>query len=352
MRSSTFSHLAILATSLLAKDVLAAPHDRRGPVVDSVVVTQVATVTQQGDGSAATGAPPSPPGNSNPQPTLEAQPSSSTSGSDNSPSPSPGSTNSTTTKKRGLAYNEASLLAGFTGPGSQAGWCYNWDQKPGSIPTGLEYVPMLHDLRSDKTSSWAANADAALSSGATHLQFLNEPDMSADPSVGGSDVEPQAAADAYVTHMMPYQARAKLGSPAVSNALTRAGTSKPAGIPYLHDFFSKCSSDRCHFDFVPLHWYGTSAADFKKHVQDVRDAVKDVKSVVKDPHTGDAALWITEFGLDGGNPDSISDFLNEVMPWLDAQAYVERYAYQFVADKFLVTGTQPNKAGKTFAGIS
>lgn len=301
MRSTAFSNLAILATSLLAKDALAAP-------------------------AAPSSSPPT--------------------GGDGSTAPSSGSNNG---NKRGLAYNDASLLKGFTGPGSKANWCYNWDQTPGSIPSGLEFVPMLHDLRDDKLSSWVSNANAALSAGATHLQYINEPDMSADPSVGGCDTAPQDAAAGFVTHMMPFKDKAKLGSPAVSNGITQPGTNKPAGIPYLNAFFTACSS--CSFDFVPLHWYGTDPADFKKHIQDVRDAVKDVKSVAKNS-AGEPTLWITEFGLNGGNPDTISTFLNDVMPWLDSQDYVERYAYQFVADNFLVTGTTPNKAGKTFAGIS
>jgi hypothetical protein len=340
MRGSTISNLAILATSLLAKDALAAPYDRR-----DVVVTQIATVTA-GDGSFPTSAPIANKAAAPASPPASSPDSSPSSDSSNSPPPSSGSKNS---NKRGLAYNDASLLKGFTGPGSKAGWCYNWDQKPGSIPSGLEYVPMLHDFRSDKVSSWVSNANAALSAGATHLQFINEPDMSSDPSVGGCDTSPQDAADGYVKHMMLFKDKAKLGSPAVSNGVKQPGTEKPAGIPYLNEFFKACSS--CHFDFVPLHWYGTDPSDLKKHIQDVRDAVKDVKSVAKNS-AGEPSLWITEFGLNGGNPESISGFLENVMPWLDGQDFVERYAYQFVADKFLVTGTTPNKAGKTFAGVS
>jgi hypothetical protein len=354
MRSSTFSNLAILATSLLARDALAAPYERRAADVKNVVVTEIATVTKHADGSLMTGstnaiAVPPP---AEPTPITQADKAAaidtpgpaapSSSGDSTTSSPS----GSKLSSKRGLPYNQANLLEPFTGSGSQATWCYNWDSTPGNIPSGLEYVPMLHGLDGDHLNPWVANANAALAAGATHLQYINEPDV--EVANGGVNTSPQDAADGYVKNMMPFKGKAKIGSPAVSNG-DAGGPQGKMGIPYLNDFFSKCGS--CHFDFVPFHWYGTSPDDFKKHVQDVRDAAKAVNNVAKDAN-GLPTLWITEFGFNNGTPDTISDFLKVVMPWLDSQDYVERYAYQWVADGFLVTGTTPNLAGKTFAGLT
>lgn len=38
-------------------------------------------------------------------------------------------------------------------------------------------------------------------------------------------------------------------------------------------------------------------------------------------------IWITEFGTNGGTDAQIIAFLQQVMPWLDSQSYVQRYAY-------------------------
>jgi hypothetical protein len=241
--------------------------------------------------------------------------------------------------KRGLPYNDVKLLKGFTGPGSKASWTYNWASKSGGAPTSLHYVPMMHGL--DSAGSFAADA-----AGATHLLYINEPDVAVDK--GGVNTSPQAAADGYTKHMMPFKGKAKISSPAVSNGVS-GGPQGAMGIPYLKDFFSKCRD--CHFDFVAFHWYGNNFAELKKHVEDVKAAVKDVPGVVKDG-SGNPALWITEFGLNGGNPETISKFLEEAMPYLDKEPSVQRYAYQWVAEGSLVTGGQPNKGGKTFAGLA
>lgn len=38
-------------------------------------------------------------------------------------------------------------------------------------------------------------------------------------------------------------------------------------------------------------------------------------------------LWITEFASSTGTDAQKENFLKAVLPWLDAQTYVERYAY-------------------------
>lgn len=340
MRSSAFSNLAILATSLLIRDALGAPLENRGDVYKTVVATRIETVVRQADGSLETAAPhvlqgapvvapkPTPAAElqqtakvAEPEEPIDTPAASTPVASTGDSKPSSGSK---LPRKRGLPYNSASLLQGFTGSGSKASWCYNWDSKPGQIPSGLNYSPMLHGLDSDHLGPWVANANAAITAGATHLQYINEPDM--EKEVGGVNTSPQAAAAGYVANMMPFKGKAKIGSPAVSSA-GPGGPQGVRGIGYLKEFFSKCGN--CHFDFVPFHWYGEDPEQFKQHVQDVRDAVKGVSGVAKDSN-GNPTLWITEFGLNNGNPESISAFLKKVMPWLDSQDYIERYAYQWV----------------------
>ena len=53
---------------------------------------------------------------------------------------------------------------------SQVSWAYNWDSAPGgSLPTGVNYFPMMFSNLPDHTTQWAANANAAIAAGSTHL---------------------------------------------------------------------------------------------------------------------------------------------------------------------------------------
>ena len=242
----------------------------------------------------------------------------------------PSSTSSSTSSsgKRGLAYNTISLLADFIGSGSQSGWCYNWGSTPGgTVPKPLEYVPMLWGLDSSATDAWDSAVSTALASGSSHLLAFNEPDLDSQSNIGYQD-----AANGYMEYMQPYAGKAKLGAPAVTNGDAASGM----GLGYLSSFLNSCSS--CTIDFVPIHWYdsATNIQYFKDHVTQAYAA------------GGNRPIWITEFGATGSAAQQ-QTFLETVIPWLDAQDFVERYAYFMVADGSMVTGTSINALGQTFA---
>lgn len=99
----------------------------------------------------------------------------------------------------------------------------------------------------------------------------------------------------------------KLGAPAVTNGPA------PMGLDYLKRFIAGCSG--CKIDFVAIHWYDSAqnVDYFKKHIQDAYTA------------SGNRPVWITEFGPTGTDAEKIN-FLHQVLPWLDNQNYVQRYA--------------------------
>jgi len=76
----------------------------------------------------------------------------------------------------------------------------------------------------------------------TTVLGFNEPDQSHQ-----ANLTAQVAAAAWKQYFEPLHAKGiRLGSPVVSGS--------PAGTVWLQEFFSNCSG--CHFDFMPLHWYG------------------------------------------------------------------------------------------------
>ncbi|KAG9951432.1 glycoside hydrolase family 128 protein, partial [Aureobasidium melanogenum] len=219
------------------------------------------------------------------------------------------------TGKRGLSYNNAAYTMPFSlsGQNSQVSWAYNWYQAAGSgFNPALEYVPMLWSNASDLTSSWTANAQAAINAGSTHLLGFNEPDLCL-AGAGSSCIEMQSAVKAWKQYMEPFAGKALLGSPAVTNG------GSPMGLTWLSNFMGNCTG--CHIDFINIHWYSNKYAGANYFKQQVEAA---------HAMSGGRPVWITEFGLDSSvsyTQAELTSFLEEVIEWMDSTDYVQRYAY-------------------------
>ncbi|KAI9742415.1 MAG: hypothetical protein M1818_003949 [Claussenomyces sp. TS43310] len=241
-----------------------------------------------------------------------------------SPTTSASSGSSSSGGKAGVPYNSAALAEVFQG--TKVSWAYNWGSSSDGLSSSLDFVPMLWCPTSDFTSTWTANADAALAAGATHLLGFNEPDLSSQCNIAASD-----AAAGWKQYMEPYAGKAKLVSPAVTNG------GSPLGLDYLSSFISACNG--CSIDAVAIHWYdsATNIDYFKSHVADAYAA-------------GDnRPVWVTEFGASGSD-DEVASFLSTVIPWMESSDMVERYAYFMASDGLLLSGSSLSSIGQAFAG--
>lgn len=228
--------------------------------------------------------------------------------------------------KRGLPYNDASLTTCFEGY-SKVSWAYNWGQTSAGLSSSFEYTPMLWGTSSEFTSTWESAWKSAVSSGTKTFLSFNEPDLDTQ-----SNLSPADAAKGYMTYMQPIKAAnpsVRLGSPGVTNG------ANGMGIDWLVNFQNACGS--CDIDFVAIHWYesATQIQYFKDHVTEAHT------------RTG-KNVWVTEFSATGSDAQ-IQSFLEEVLPWMDAQDWIERYGYFMASDGLLVSGTGPSTYGLTYA---
>jgi len=258
-------------------------------------------------------------------PTASAHPtpaSASSSAASPSKSSSSDSSGGSSGSKRGMAFNDAGLLSGFTS--SAISWAYNWGSSCTGLKSGWTYVPMIWGTAPVHSASWSTDAAKAIKSGSTHLLGFNEPDMPSQANIP----DPSDAVTAWGTYMEPFAGQAKLGSPAVSNSNIPG-----QGLDWMSKFLTACS--HCTIDFIVIHWYQPGSGDgvveaFKQHVTDAISAANG------------KPVWITEFGITGVSVDQQASFIKEVVPWLDSQAGVERYSY-FGAlpapSDYLVTGS-------------
>jgi hypothetical protein len=238
------------------------------------------------------------------------------------------------TSKRGVSYNEASLANLFSG---NVSWAYNWGSSPDGTLSMMTYIPLLWNDQSSATATWTKNAMAAIDAGADTLLSFNEPDLSTQ-----ANMSPSRAATSFKTFMEPFalgssetqDRKARLATPAVSNSANDG-----EGLSWLSSFINACSS--CSLDVVAIHWYNsaTSIDDFKNHVR--------AAYVVG----GYRPIWITEFGVTSGSQHDINVFLEAALPWLNEQVYIERYAYFWAAEGYLVSSGALSPTGKEYVSI-
>jgi hypothetical protein len=203
----------------------------------------------------------------------------------------------------------------------------------------LNSVPMLWGLPSGDDSSWT---DAVQTAGTKNILGFNEPDLTYS---GSANILPADAAQGYKTYMEPFNGTVRIGAP---NVLWNNYDSSSSGGDYSSRtwtsyFMGNCTD--CHFDFACIHWYqdcdpgnGQSGADW--FTSNVTDAY----------NTLNLPIWITEFQCYGDDSQQAA-FLDDVIPWLDSQEYVERYAYFGVFPDYLLNdaGNALSEAGQAYS---
>jgi hypothetical protein len=213
--------------------------------------------------------------------------------------------------KRGLSYNNANWANYFKGY-PQVTWGYNWGWPSNGLDASFEFVPMLWGLPTADDPSWTAAATAA-----KNVLGYNEPDLNSQANIIPSD-----GAAGYRRFFQPLAGKVQLGGPAVTNAGN--GVLPYMGLGWLDSFLADCIG--CQIDFMPIHWYdNATAASFQAYVTEAHS------------RSGGKPIWVTEFMLQDSEAGQIA-FLKEVMPWMDAQPWIQKYSYFGAFEDFLING--------------
>ncbi|KAI1382558.1 glycoside hydrolase family 128 protein [Hypoxylon trugodes] len=246
--------------------------------------------------------------------------------------PSTTEVTSYTETKRGIAYNNASLIKTILPTtNGKLSWGYNWDATDGNLDTGITYIPTCW---SDKSEDWFEHADVAISRGSDAIFSFNEPDIASQ-----ANMSPVVAADAHIRLLIPFQNRTRIAAPSISNS-----QDPNQGIGWLKQFWTACAG-RCAVDFCNAHWYGPGGVEganqFLTYLTDVRTAC------------GGRPVWVTEFkAMDSINQEE--EFMKYALRELDtnpAYRFVERYAYFYFHEGFLTGGDRLNSFGQLYVSI-
>lgn len=231
-----------------------------------------------------------------------------------------GITAQSNSSKRGITYQATSNDNDyniFISRSSVLTWYYNWSPYPVSEPSSfsrLSFAPLLHGLSNLQSNIRQLRN---LPSTSTHLLSFNEPDGSLQS--GGSDVQPPAAAAAYVQYINPLSVqnggRWQISWPSTTGTYN--------GLQWLRAFNESCfklnRTHGCVHDFVATHFYG----DFP--------ALASWLGQLNDYHNGNTTagfkFWITEVALPQASAAATEVMMNTTLSYLDQLPYVERYSW-------------------------
>ncbi|KAJ7264885.1 hypothetical protein B0H12DRAFT_213463 [Mycena haematopus] len=214
------------------------------------------------------------------------------------------------------------------GPGKR-GLCWPWyngSLNPGKLNDGQGTVNLIYDYETYSPPSDNGNGGLAfigmqrcldcssspiadLAARQQQLGFvtvftLNEPDQ--------NGISPQQAASWYKQYINPLAIKKSL--PAVSSS-----SNSGQGLSWVQQMISACGGG-CYYDYINLHWYGQTFAQFEAYVNQAHSLFPNNQIV------------ITEFALQnpaGGQADQLN-FFRQAFPFLDSAGFVEMY-FPFVA---------------------
>jgi len=357
MRSTTFSSVAVLAMSLLVKDVLSSPIRMRDVAVEVDEEVQVykevdgsistgaisyvtSTVTDGAPASASTpapapvnapaekqAAPAAPVTTSSAAPVVTSTPApaktSTTAKASSSSAAAPSSAPSSGGSKKGLLYDNAGDVSSFFTAQSSAAsafsWSTNWNSAISKFPSALkvEQVPQLWGLRTqalngtDDVKTFEANLPAAKAAGATHIMGFNEPDQYGG---GGSQIPVGQAQQGWKDNLAKYHGQYTLVAPGVTNDETNPNK----GLQYLTQFLADETVNQT-VDVIAIHWYGGGDNDINGATSNLLSQIDAAIKVA-----GTRKVWLTEFQYQGTDQ---AGFIKNAFPQLDKKAGLERYAY-------------------------
>ncbi|KAJ3991906.1 endo-beta-1,3-glucanase [Lentinula boryana] len=208
--------------------------------------------------------------------------------------------------KRGLAwpwYNSPLDPGVLNNGDGEVVAIYDWETYAPPTSTGgtggLGFIGMQGTMDSD-SSPVAELASRQAQQGWATVFSLNEPDI--------NGISPAEAASWYIEWINPLAIKKAL--PAVTSSTTSG-----QGLSWLSEMISACAG-ACYFDYINLHWYGTSFAAFQAYVEQAHNQFPSYTIV------------ISEFALNNGG-DQVA-FFQSAFPFLDGLSYVLLY-FPFVA---------------------
>ena len=214
--------------------------------------------------------------------------------------------------KRGILASgpdQDALVSAFNSA-SKIKWLGNWfSNPPGHVDSHIEFVPQNYGKQSDIAPDyeWTANAKKQVADGAKYFMSFGEPEFLTNKQLY---MTPQEAVDLWMQKMQPYADKVTIGAPAVLQPTT--------DMQWLSDFLTGCDKAGCSIGFICIHWFWKAEDDLIKWF---KETVTNATVIANGK-----PVWVDNFQAVGSNAAQ-QEFLNGVLPWLEENPAIERYAY-------------------------
>lgn len=213
--------------------------------------------------------------------------------------------------KRGIIADgrESKAIVAAFNNAPKVTWLGNWySGPPPNLDSHIEFVPQNYGKQSDIAPDfgWTANAKKAVAKGGKNFLSFGEPETPNDKL----HMEPQEAVDLFMKEMQPYAGDVRLGAPSV--------TQPDRDLAWLSQFLDLCDAAGCSISFVCVHWIWTAS---EERIEDFKSTVTKTIKIAKG-----RPVWVDNFQANGSDEEQ-RNFLNGVLPWLESNLDVERYAY-------------------------
>ncbi|KAK4695145.1 hypothetical protein P7C71_g2557, partial [Lecanoromycetidae sp. Uapishka_2] len=223
-----------------------------------------------------------------------------------------GSTTGTAGSKRGVIIpaggaDQLSLVTAFN-DSEKIIWVGNWySSGPPNLNPRIDFVPQNYGKDSDTSGEWTKNAQKAEAEGQKYFLSFGEPGT---PNAE-LYMDAQDAANLWMKEMQPYaKAGISVGAP--------GNLQNTQDFTYLSQFLDACDSLGCDIGFIAVHWFYVAAAG---NEQGFKDCVNNATKIANGK-----PVWVDNFQATGTN-EAQQAFLGDIVPWLEQNEAVQRYAY-------------------------
>ncbi len=226
------------------------------------------------------------------------------------PASGPGST------KRGMVIpaggDDTPYLVPMVNGNHAISWVSSWYSitPPGLNHSTAEFVPQMYGLNSD--NDWDKNAKGSIDNGTKHFLAFGEPETY---TTTGPQLHQDAATAAtnWKKWMSSYSSTGPVGSPCTLQSFD------PDQM-WQQQFLAECAD--CKIGFVAMHWVDKAPPGKGAfQAQGFMDVVTNYTKIA-----GSRKVWIDNIQASGANEDQL-EFLKVIIPFLENNPKVERYAY-------------------------